>query len=137
MEGEVTNMSSKNDTVNGVDSIYDILTDMRTYYGLTWQQVKLGILVYNGTEYFLIKLKGTKVRKLYHQNHNRTIKQKVLPCGIEEIDNVIIQQHFHQQLWKDIDCRDLKRTLVYIYHHGNARQVLDSHRKAFLQAAFA
>jgi hypothetical protein len=130
-------MNSNNDTTNRVEYIYDILTDMSTYYGLTWQQVKSGILVYNGTEYFLIKLKGRKVRKLYHQNHNRTIKQKVLPCGIEEIDNLIIHQYFHQQLWKDIDCSDLKRTLVYIYRHGNARQIQDSHRKAFLQAAFA
>ena len=130
-------MNSKNDTINGVESIYDILTDVSTYYGLSWQQVKPGILVYNGTEYFLIKLKGIKVRKLYHQNHNRTIKQKNLPCGIEEIDNIIIQQHFHQQLWKDINCSDLKRTLVYIYRHGNARQIQDYYRKAFLQAAFA
>ncbi|MDF2523712.1 MAG: hypothetical protein K0R31_1353 [Clostridiales bacterium] len=130
-------MNSKNDTTNRVESIYAILTDVSSYYGLIWQQVRSGILVYNGTDYFLIKLKGTKVRKLYHQNHNRTIKQKVLPCGIEEIDNLIIQQYFHQQLWKDIDCCDLKRTLVYIYRHGNARQIQDSHRKAFLQAAFA
>jgi hypothetical protein len=59
MEGEVTNMKSKNVTINGVDSIYDILRDVSTYFGLKWYQVKLGILIYNGTEYFLLKQRET------------------------------------------------------------------------------
>ncbi len=130
-------MNTKNDITNRGEIIYDILTDMSIYYGLIWRQVKPGVLIYNGVEYFIIKLKANKVRRLYHQNHNRTCKQETLPCSIDDIDNSIIQQYFHHQNWKDADCSSLKRTLVYIYNHGNARRVLDSQRKAFIQAAFA
>ena len=130
-------MNTKNDITKRRESLSDVLDDVSMYYGLKWQKVKPGILIYNGTEYFLLKLKGAKVRKLYHQNHNRAIKQITLPCDIEEIDNTIVQNYFHPQKWKDKDNTDLKRTLVYIYHHGNARRVLDSQRKTFLQTAFA
>lgn len=131
-------MNTKNDTKNNVESIYDILNGVSIYYGLTWYYTKSKstILVNNGTEYFLLKLKGKKVRKLYHQNHNRTGKEITLPCEIDEIDNTIVQNHFHLQKWKDTDNTDLKRTLVYIYHHGNSRRVLDSKRRAFIQTAF-
>ena len=132
-------MNTTNDTAKKGESIYDILYGVSIYYGLTWYHTKSksAILVNNGTEYFLLKLKGAKVRRLYHQNHNRTCKHETLPCSIEDIDNTIIQQYFHHQNWKDSDCSSLKRTLVYIYHHGNARRVLDSQRKAFIQTAFA
>ena len=129
-------MHSSNISNEG-ESMYDLLEGVSTYYGFTWYQVKPGILIYNGTEYFLVKLKANKVRRLYHQNHNRTNKQITLPCGIEDIDNTIIQNCFHLQIWKDADCSNLKRTLVYIYHHGNARRVQETQRKAFLQTAFA
>lgn len=130
-------MNTKNDITKRRESVSDVLDDVSMYYGLIWQTVKPGILVYNGTEYFLLKLKDAKVRKLYHQNHNRTIKQITLPCDIEEIDNTIIQNYFHPQKWKDTDKADLKRTLVYIYHHGKARRILDSQRKALIKSAFA
>lgn len=132
-------MYTTNDTTKKGESIYEILNDVSIYYGLTWchTKSKSAILVNNGTEYFLIKLKGAKVRLLYHQNHNRTYKHETLPCSVEDIDNSIIQQYFHLQNWKDVDCSSLKRTLVYIYHHGNARRDLDSQRMAFLKAAFA
>ena len=90
-------MNTKNDITKRRESLSDVLDDVSMYYGLKWQKVKPGILIYNGTEYFLLKLKGAKVRKLYHQNHNRAIKQITLPCDIEVIDNTIVQNDFHTQ----------------------------------------
>lgn len=133
-------MMGNKTTNNGGEDIYDILNGVSTYYGFDWYHTryKSAILIYNGVEYFLIKHKGAKVKILLHQNHGRTGKPVSLPCSVEEIDNSIIQQYFHKQIWKDIDCTDMKRNLIYIYHHGNCRRAQDSKRRLyFQQLAFA
>lgn len=130
-------MNTSDTSINIGESMYDILTGVSTYYGLTWYQVKPGILIYNGTEYFLLKLKRNHVTSLWHQNHGKTGKQISLPCEIEDINNDIIHTYFHSQPWKDTENTNIKRALIYIYHHGTARRNQDTKRRMFLQSVFA
>lgn len=128
---------NKDETTNRGESVFDILNGASTYYGLTWYQVKPGILIYNGTEYFLLKIKKDHVKSLWHLNHGKTGKRVLLPCKVEDVNNDILQTYFHPQSWKDTDNTNIKRALIYIYHHGNVRRNLDSERQLFLQSVFA
>jgi hypothetical protein len=126
-----TNTSNERES----ESLEDMLNGISRYYDLDITQITGAILVFNGTEYFIIKLKGSKVRKLLHQNHGKTGKPVNLICELTEIDNKIIQKHFHKQILKSTDPSDLKRNLIYIYNHGRKREILDQKRREIL--AFA
>lgn len=126
------NYTSKRESIDD-DTIKKIL-ECSAFYGLDWYKVPAGILINNGTEYWLIKLKKGNVRKLYHQNHGRSGKSLSLPCDVVDVNNAIIQRYFHSQPW---DYIDIKKAFAYIYNHGNTRRALDSMRQTFLQTAFA
>lgn len=122
-------MNTINDTIT-----FKKISDCSIFYGFDWYKVSAGILINNGAEYWLIKLKKGNVRKLYHQNHGRLGRSESLPCDVEDVNNDIIQRCFHSQPWDSID---IKKTFVYIYNHGNSRRDLDSKRRLLLQSAFA
>lgn len=124
------------DTTNRREDIYDILTAVSTYYGLTWYHTRSdsAILVHNGTEYWVIKFKkgSGNVRLLLHQNHGRQGNTIPLGCKANDLDRETMKAKFHHQNWYDTNLRN---TLVYIYHHGNARLALDLQRRLTLQRA--
>ncbi len=94
--------------------------------GLEWHNTNSGILVNNGIEYFLMKMKKDKVRRLYHQNHNRNNKRQSLNCLPEEFNNDILARDFHVQPWEE---KDIKKTMLYIMMHGNKRSKLEKSRQ--------
>jgi len=111
------------------------INDICTYYGLDYFETKVGVLISNeAKEFFILKLKNGSVRKLLHQNHGRSGKIVPLPCDIEDIDNEIVQKHFHTQSWSN---NDIKQTLLYIYNHGKVRKTLDAKRRAILDQMLA
>ncbi len=103
------------------------------YYGLDWKKVPAGILIGNGVEYWILKLKKGKVRRLLHQNHGRSGKIISLPCREQDLSTEVAQKYFHVQPWEE---GDLKKTCCYICNHGNKRTKLIARQKAVL-AAFA
>ena len=101
------------------------------YYGLDWMRVPAGILVSNGVEYWVIKLKKEKVRRLLHQNHGRSGKVISLPCSEQEVNAEVTQKYFHKQSWEE---SDLKKTCCYICNHGSKRAKLIARQRAVLAA---
>lgn len=101
------------------------------YYGLDWCQTPAGMLISNGVEYWLLKFKKEKVRKLLHQNHGRTGKIIPLPCDVQELDNAIVQKFFHTQ---EQDEHEIKEICCYISNHGYARRKLMRRQSAVLAA---
>jgi hypothetical protein len=133
-------MNATNKTINKGECTLDIFNDISIYYGLYCFKVPAGILIYNGTEYWLIKLNktGRTVRKLWHQNHGRNGRSIPLQCSIEDLSNNTLQVYFHiQKNLEDADLKDLKKVCQYIYNHGISRRALDSRRNAYLKVAFA
>lgn len=133
-------MNTINNRTNVGECALDIIKDISINYRLDWYKTSSGILIYNstGAEYWIIKLNknGRAIRKLLHQNHGRTGigKLETLPCNVEEINNALIQQCFHNQRLTETDPR---KTLKYIYNHGNARKKLEFKRRLLLQSAFS
>lgn len=125
-------MNITKDTSNRGEDVYNILTAVSTNYGLTWCQIKSGILVYNGSEYWVIKFKkgSGNVSLLLHQNHGRQGNTIPLGCKTNDLNRETVQAKFHRQNWNDTNLRN---TLVYIYHHGNARLAFDLQRRLLLQ----
>ena len=111
------------------------IKDISLYYGLDFYETKAGLLISNeAREYFLLKIKNGNVTRLWHQNHGRSGKYVSLPCPVEDVTNDIVHSHFHAQSWVDTD---IKKTLVYVYHHGNKRKELDFQRKSIINQIFA
>lgn len=101
------------------------------YYGLEWRMVPAGVLVGNGVEFWILKLKKDRVRRLLHQNHGKSGKKVSLPCDEEELSSEIAQMYFHKQPWEE---KDLKKTCCYIHNHGSKRKKIMSKQRAVLEA---
>lgn len=101
-------------------------------YNLIFRKTDAGILVDNGHEFFVIKLKQQKVRKLFHQNYNKG-QGKKLPVDPADLTNEVMRALFHDQKWIQTD---IQQTLLYIQKHGTKRHELYMRRQAIL-AQFA
>lgn len=117
-------MGLQNDLENKIDFCVK-------YYGMDWEKVPAGVLINNGVEYWLIKLKKDKVRRLLHQNHGRNGKIVALPCETQNLNAEMAMKYFHTQEWKD---GDLKKACYYILNHGKARTKIMERQRAVLAA---
>ncbi len=98
-------------------------------HGLRWYDTAAGMLIDNGRERFVLKLRNGKVRKLYHENHGKTVKRKDLPCPEKDVDNKVLAKYFHDQGWHRKRIDD---TLIYIIKHGSKQALLEKKREEVL-----
>lgn len=128
-EMKETNVSTKKcymcentDMLNEIDRV-------SKKYGLKWYKTPVGVLIWNGAEYFLLKFKKNSIRKIYHQNHDKTGIQKGIDVRFHEMDGDYVARNFHAQEW---EIASIEETLRHIYHHGNKRNRLDIQRRQIL-----
>ena len=119
------------------EQILDIIKESSNKYGLSYFEIKPGtILISSSKENWILKTKGMRVRKIFHQNHGRACRSVNLPCKPADITGDIIRTYFHSQNMTD-DLRDVDAALFYIRNHGYSRDLLDRRRQQYLQRVFA
>ena len=108
--------------------IIETVKNMSHKYSMKWADTGIGILVFNGCEYFLLKLNKnhTGIRKMYHQNHAKNSKRASGHIDPAMVDNEFLHAHFHTQEWND---SDMVTALTYIRNHGIARAAQRRYQK--------
>ncbi len=108
--------------------IIETIKKMCHRYSMEWADTAIGILVFNGREYFLLKLNKnhTGIRKMYHQNHAKNSKHPRNRIDPLVVNNDFLHMYFHTQEWND---SNIVAAMTYIHNHGIARAVQQKYQK--------